>query len=111
MRNYRFRCLVIIGTEKVEYMKAGEKKKFIKKIESLSPHGGRDCPDLAFGGIIDALNAGPKDDAKSPLYVFTDATAKDATPANTLMATISAKTKGASVYFFTTGLSFISHLK
>ncbi len=92
-------------------MEAGKSNEFLKAIDGLSAGGGGDCPELTFRGIIDALNAGSKDDAKSPLFVFTDATAKDATPENTLMASISAKTKGASVYFFTTGLCGMTSYK
>ncbi|KAL9985051.1 hypothetical protein ACROYT_G007408 [Oculina patagonica] len=91
-------------TGPVQHMKAGKGKEFIKAIERLRPHGGGDCPEFAFRGIIDALNEGSKDDAKSPLYVFTDATAKDDNDENTMMARITAKSKGTSVYFFTTGL-------
>lgn len=60
-------------------MKAGEGKKFIKAIETLYPHGGGDCPELAFRGIIDALEALQTAGATggSLLYVFTDASAKD----------------------------------
>ena len=56
---------------------AGEEsgKEFIAKIKALRAHGGGDCPEMAFKGIIEALNAGPVD--YSPLYVFT--LPKDAT--------------------------------
>jgi len=80
--------------------KAGEGEEFLKAIEDLSATGGGDCPELAFTGIIRALNEGAEND--SPLFVFTDATAKD--EHQLLPAKLIAKGKRASVYFFTTGL-------
>lgn len=74
--------------------------KFVKAIEALQARGGDDCPELAFTGIIAALNAGAQEN--SPLYVFTDATAKDQD--KLASAKDAAFLKGASVYFFTTGL-------
>ena len=89
-----------IETGPVTKKKSGEGKEFVKAIEALRASGGGDCPELAFSGIIDALNGGAQQN--SPLYVFTDATAKDAHKLDIAKATTLAK--GASVYFFTTGL-------
>ena len=89
-----------IETGPVTRKKAGEGTDFVNAIQALSPNGGGDCPELAFSGIIDALNGGAQDN--SPLYVFTDATAKDEDKFD--IAKVTALTKGASVYFFTTGL-------
>lgn len=80
--------------------KAGEGKEFVKAIEDLFATGGDDCPELAFKGIMNALNGGVKNN--SPLFVFTDATAKDEDQLDAAKAM--AKGKRASVYFFTTGL-------
>ncbi|KAK3730532.1 hypothetical protein QZH41_017239 [Actinostola sp. cb2023] len=53
---------------------------FVDAINKLSATGGGDCPELTLNGILDALYEHP--DWDSPLYVFTDASAKDATPSN-----------------------------
>ncbi len=58
----------------------GEGSQFKNAIEALDAGGGGDCPELTFKGILDAMNEGPN--LGSPLYVFTDATAKDATEQN-----------------------------
>ena len=81
---------------------AGEQngRKFIGKITELSPNGGGDWPEMAFKGIIEALKAGPENG--SPLYVWTDAPPKDATPDNILEAKTRAKMLGINVYFFLT---------
>lgn len=73
---------------------------FVKAIEAIRESGGGDCAEKAFSGIIEALNAGVE--ANSPLYVFTDATAKDEYKRE--MAKQAVMGKGASVYFFTTEL-------
>ena len=49
---------------------------FQAAIDNLRARGGGDCEELPFHGIIDAINLGqPK--PGSPMYVFTDAGAKD----------------------------------
>ena len=75
-------------------------KRFIARINELRAHGGGDCPEMAFKGIIEALKAGPVED--SPLYVFTDAPPKDATLDNIEEAKNHAKVVGINVYFFAT---------
>ena len=103
--------LSCLETGPVQHVEAGPNKgkKFEKAIEALSANGGGDCPELTFRGIIDALNAGPKHG--SPLYVFTDASAKDATPFNIDIARVTAMSMASSVYFFTTGLCGMSPYK
>ena len=49
-------------------------------IEGLTAVGGGDCPELAFKGMLNAFDEGPK--YGSPMFVFTDASAKDGTPSN-----------------------------
>ena len=78
----------------------GSGEAFVKKIIELRAHGGGDCPEMAFKGIIEALNAGPVED--SPLYVFTDAPPKDATLDNIEEAKNRAQIAGINVYFFAT---------
>ena len=110
----RANCRLLIVTEiSILCLKSSEKgrvfrkgagkengKEFVAKIKELRAHGGGDCPEMAFKGIIEALNAGPVDD--SPLYVFTDAPPKDATLDNIEEAKNRAKLAGINVYFFAT---------
>ena len=71
-------------------------------IRGLKPHAGGDCPELTFEGIRKAIDEGPS--FGSPLYVFTDAAAKDYT-AHRLTDLINiAKDNGITINFFTTGL-------
>ena len=86
-------------------MEPGKGKEFVKEIENLIPHGGGDCPELAFQGMYNALSSGFARE-KSPLYVFTDATAKDSDKYDIVATT--AMALGSSVYFFTTGLCGMS---
>ena len=74
-----------LDTGPVTSVNATERDRFVKVIESLEPHGGGDCPELAFKGMIDAINEGPLDG--SPLYVFTDARPKDHTAVNVELLT------------------------
>ena len=53
--------------------------KCLQDIKNLYASGGGDCPELTFTGILEAMKAEPE--PGSPMYVFTDATAKDATEA------------------------------
>ena len=85
-------------------------KEFVAKINELRAHGGGDCPEMAFKGIIEALGAGPVED--SPLYVFTDAPPKDATLDNIEDAKNRVKAVGINVYFFATrGCGDLSSVK
>jgi len=79
-----------------------EAKQFQNAINALRAHAGGDCPEKTFQGILDALLIGPLNN--SPLYVFTDATAKDATSENTDAVLQIAKNYGITINFFTTGL-------
>ena len=47
----------------------------MKDLGELKAHGGDDCPELAFTGMVDALDAGPE--PGSSMFVFTDAPPKD----------------------------------
>ena len=74
-------------------------------IQGLRAHAGGDCPELTFKGILDAMAASPN--YGSPLYVFTDAKAKDATEENIEEALSFADHEmgvGITINFFTTGL-------
>lgn len=49
-------------------------------LNALRANGGGDCPELAFKGMMGALESGPQ--PGSSMYVFTDASPKDATDEN-----------------------------
>lgn len=70
-------------------------------IRALRAHAGGDCPELTFKGILDALAESPK--YGSPLYVFTDATAKDHTTENMEEVLSIAEAYGININFFATG--------
>ena len=48
-------------------------------IDRLGAHGGGDCPELIFTGMLNALDGAQYG---SPMFVFTDASAKDANSTN-----------------------------
>lgn len=57
------------------YRDSFQNASFVADINNLKAKGGGDCPELTFSGILTALETAPT--KGSPLYVFTDATAKD----------------------------------
>ena len=62
------------------YKNQNERQQFVSDIASLSASGGGDCAELAFKGMIDAFQFQPQ--LGSPMFVFTDAPAKDGTSNN-----------------------------
>lgn len=80
------------------YCEETERNRFVKAIDSLSPHSGGDCPELTFKGMNDAIDEGPQPD--SPLYVFTDAGPKDATEDNIMYLKETAQAQGFVINFF-----------
>lgn len=74
---------------------------FVQEISKLYAHGGGDCPELTMKGILNALNGQP--DWGSPLYVFTDASAKDGSKENIEEVKKIADLQGNTINFFTTG--------
>ena len=89
-------------TGPVTYYSYREKNQFKNAIQAQRANGGGDCPELTFKGILDAMAESPQ--SGSPLYVFTDATAKDATDDNIREALEYAKMDGITINFFTTDL-------
>ena len=77
---------------------AGE---FQKEIDKLKAHGGGDCPEYTFAGILGALRI--LQYPGSPLYVFTDAGPKDATEANIAEVKEWATNLEVAIYFLITG--------
>lgn len=59
------------------------KKSFVDALDTLIAEGGRDCPELTFNGIIDAIEKGDPYPG-SPMFVFTDAALKKEMDRNTL---------------------------
>ena len=74
---------------------------FVKAIQALTATGGGDCPELTFQGLLNAFYKFPR--WGSPMYVFTDATAKDATSDNRDLVEDFAREDAATVNFFTFG--------
>ena len=93
------------GTGPVTYKNAAQKNEFVKAIDALYHHGGGDCPEKTFKGILDAILEGPR--YGSPLYVFTDATAlaKDKEEnIHDIKDLVHEDNMGITINFFTTGL-------
>ncbi|XP_065657087.1 uncharacterized protein LOC136082288 [Hydra vulgaris] len=68
------------GLGPVVYKSEMQRAEVIDEITKLSVYGGGDCPELAFGGMLNAFNKGPQ--FSSPMFVFTDASAKDDSRSN-----------------------------
>jgi hypothetical protein len=67
-------------------------------VASLSPWGGGDCPELSQSALINAIDAAAPD---SRLYLFSDATAKDSSTVNQVIAR--AQMKGTELNYGLTG--------
>ena len=74
---------------------------FVTALRALRATGGGDCPELAFKGMINALESGPQ--PGSSMYVFTDASAKDATEDNKDTILDLAHSLDVKINFFTRG--------
>ena len=87
------------GFGPVVYRAEDEGKEFLQSIDAIQPKGGGDCAEMTFAGILEALNAGPQ--YGSPLFVITDASAKDDTLTNVKTAKVIAQSTGVTINFFT----------
>lgn len=67
-------------------------------VASLHAHGGGDCPELSQSALISAIDAAATD---SRLYLFSDATAKDSSTVNQVIAR--AQIKGTELNYGLTG--------
>ena len=94
----KFYCFNFLENGRAIRKEAGKGTEFINEIRLLYAHGGGDCPEYTFTGIIDALKKQPV--GNSPLFVFTDAPPKDATLLATAKAIAFAE--GIHIYFFVT---------
>ena len=90
-----------LGVGPTKFHKEGDDVEFVKAIQSLTANGGGDCPEKTFQGLLNALYDSPR--WGSPMYVFTDATAKDNTPDNIEEVDFLVHDYGITVNFFTTG--------
>ncbi len=61
---------------------------YLSKVNSLYPSGGGDCPEYSQSGLLKAIGSSRND---SNIYLFTDASAKDASLANSISAAAQAK--------------------
>ena len=89
---------MLLGTGPVIYRSESQRSTFLSDIDGLPAIGGGDCPELAFTGMINAFDEGPK--YGSPMFVFTDASAKDATPSNIADLQGAAHSNGVTITFF-----------
>jgi hypothetical protein len=71
---------------------------FLSRVNSLSPSGGGDCPELAFNGLLQAVGASRRE---SNLYFFSDASPKDPFLANAVIT--AARLKRVRINFLLTG--------
>lgn len=75
-------------------------KQCVNDIAALRAHGGDDCPEHSYGGMIEALKSQPK--FGSSMFVFTDASAKDATLENSLTLKSLAESQSITINFLLT---------
>ena len=59
---------------------SSQSAEFLQALKALKAHGGGDCHELGFKGMIDAIDENPR--PGSLMYVFTDAPPKDASEDN-----------------------------
>ena len=73
---------VLLGAGPVTFREGSDRSAFVSDIDSLEAYGplNPDCPELAFTGMLNAIREGPT--IGSPMFVFTDASAKDADSLN-----------------------------
>lgn len=83
------------------YKQDDEAKDFVKAIDALVAHSGGDCPEYTFEGMLNALRQDPL--FGSPMYVFTDADPKDATPENIQEVKLLAEGSEITINFLLTG--------
>ena len=86
-----------------------EGEKFLKALGALRAHGGGDCPELAFTGMVNALDAGPQ--PGSSMFVFTDAPPKDADDNKDNVVEIAYDLDVKVNFFFTRGCGLSERFK
>ena len=95
------------ATGPVSYCNSSQKSTFRDLIGKLRVHGGGDCKEMAIEGIQNIFTISIH--SQSPIYVFTDAGAKDASEENVEMLMIMAENYQTSINFFLSnaGMYFI----
>ena len=101
--------LMYIGEPRVTVKEESEAGDFVAAINNLRAHGGGDCPEYTFRGMLEALYQDPA--WGSPMYVFTDAGPKDATEYDIeeVKTLAGADEYGVTINFFTTGRVLPKH--
>ena len=90
---------VLLDTGPVIYRSKTERLHFVSDIDGLTASGGGDCPEMAFTGMLNAFDESPK--YGSPMFVFTDASAKDADQLNKMSLKAMAENEDITITFFT----------
>lgn len=85
-------------TGPVTYQSEANRTRFVLDIDRLVASGGGDCPELAITGMLNAIDRGPK--YGSPLFVFTDASAKDGYASNIASLKTAAELNDVTITFF-----------
>jgi len=85
-------------TGPITHKSSAQKADFAAALGRLRTQSGGDCPELSMKGIRDAINFGPK--YGSPMFVFTDASAKDGDAPNVRSVKMAADKNGVSLNFF-----------
>ena len=100
---YDFVAKFSTGDPPVVAMDETQAAAFVDAINDLRAHGGGDCPEYAFTGMLEALYEDPE--WGSPMYVFTDADPKDATEdrIEEVKALARADVYGVTINFLLTG--------
>ena len=80
------------------YKSEKQRAEVINAITNLPISGGGDCPELAFAGMLNAFNNGPQ--YSSPMFVFTDASAKDDSRSNIDALKAAASSYSSPITFF-----------
>ncbi len=78
--------------------KTSDADAFLSALDSVTAHGGDDCPELAMQGTLSAVNASQPG---ATLYFFSDASAKDSSLSGNVAS--AAHDKGATVNFILNG--------
>ena len=90
--------LLFSVTGPVTYRSEDNRTRFVLDIDRLVARGGGDCSELAITGMLDAIDRGPK--YGSPLFMFTDASAKDAYTSNIASLKSAAELNDVTITFF-----------
>lgn len=91
--------VTLTGVGPVTHKTETNKAEFVSAIQSLRVSGGGDCHEMAFGGMTGAYEANPQ--LGSPMFVFTDAGAKDDTFEKKEALKSMADQYGSTINFFT----------